>query len=380
MLRTIIFGIILIFALGANSQSLCDKYTAALPTPNNFVLVQTIINATLASATANPSTSRYFDGSFPSGSTDFLTDTSALDTLRSHLVEFFGIGLNCTDGSIGAYQGTDLTSAHAALPIGITQFNSFNQQIINILNATGVAEADLAAVLALLNSFQGDICNQPDCTGTPNTNLCDKYSIALNLVEYDLVNTVVMGVFANITAAVSPPSTLLRFFNGSTGSLNFLDPSNVAALDTLVAHLNQFFGAALGCSAANFPTYAGQTLTAAHAALPITLPDFNLFNQVVIGVMRSAGVSETDLSTVLTLLDGTQSQVCTDCAVASTSAAGASSSTAAAAASSSTSSSSTTGTKSSTSTTGAPVSSSAAKPIIIGSAVMTILTTFVYLF
>jgi len=400
MFRTIIFAIILTFALKANSQSLCDKYTAILGTPNNFLLVQTVINATLASATADPNTARYFDGTFPSGSPDFLTTPTALNTLRSHLVEFFGIGLNCTDGSTGAYQGADLASAHAALPIGITQFNSFNQQIINILNTTGVQEADLEAILALLNSFKGDICNQPDCTGTPNTNLCDKYSIALNLVEYDLVSTVISGVLANITAAVNPLSTLLRFFNGSTGSgsVNFLAPSNSGALNTLVAHLIQFFGSALGCSATNYPTYAGQTLTAAHAGLPITQADFDLFNQVVIGVLQSAGVVPNDLAAVLALLDSTQSQVCTLCvapststgagttAAAATTAAGASTAAAATtAAGASTAAAASTAAGASTaaataSSTGAQVSTSAAQPIIIGSVVMTGLAAFVHLF
>jgi len=78
----------------------------------------------------------------------------------------------------------------------------------------------------------------------------------------------------------------------------------------LVAHLIQFFGAALGCSDGTIGTYAGANMTAAHNFMIINNANFNYFNQAVLGVMRGAGVTAADLTSVLAVLETTRVSIC----------------------------------------------------------------------
>jgi len=52
-------------------------------------------------------------------------------------------------------------------------------------------------------------------------------------------------------------------------------------------------------------------LTTAHAGLGITVAQFNQFNNILLGVMTSLGVSPADVAAVSGVLNGTQSQIVT---------------------------------------------------------------------
>jgi len=241
----------------------------------------------------------------------------AATILVSHLVEFFGQALGCNDTTIPVYTGVSMTLSHNFLAINHTQFVYFNQAVLGVMKGAGVVAADLAATNTVLETTRTGVCNDASCA-----TICNRYSGALNLRNYDLVNTVVLGVFTNITTAGSP---LISFFDGST--INFPGATKVnfiaagASQTTLVAHLIQFFGAALGCSDGTIGTYAGANMTASHNFMIINNANFNYFNQAVLGVMRGAGVTAADLTSVLAVLETTRASICNqaDCVLAATS-------------------------------------------------------------
>ncbi len=108
----------------------------------------------------------YFNGTKPAGSTDFTKDTTAAGILVLHLVQFFAdkSAFNCTDGTIGAYEGrTDMAAVHQPMMIGSAESTAFNDALISILNGYGVTQADQTATRNLLNAFTSDIVYQ----GTP---------------------------------------------------------------------------------------------------------------------------------------------------------------------------------------------------------------------
>jgi len=138
--------------------------------------------------------------------------------------------------------------------------------------------------------------------------LCNKYSKALNISNNLLVTTVVTGVVPKIVEVGTPTKA---FFDGTrpAGSVNFLDPNNKQLLDALVRSLVAFFGAGLGCTDGTIGSYTGPTMDKVHLRLGISDQAFEFFNLQVINVMRKAGVVETDLATVLTLLISLQAQI-----------------------------------------------------------------------
>jgi len=160
-----------IFALVAytSAVSICDKYTPAAGT--NSDLVTTVVLAVFgAVTTADTPTVPYFDGS--TGNTNFITDTTAQTALAGHLVEFFGGALGCSDGSIDAYTGPDMKTVHATLGIDKAPFEYFNQQVVKVMQTSGVEYADVVTVATLLESFRsGDqvICTEADCLTSPYT-------------------------------------------------------------------------------------------------------------------------------------------------------------------------------------------------------------------
>jgi hypothetical protein len=112
-----------------------------------------------------PNLRPYFNGTLDSGK-DFIDNSANQASLVNRLVTFFGQAaiLNCTDGSVGAYVGNpNMKTVHQNMPIGVSQFNAFNDRLIYVLNAAGVTTADQAAVRGVLDSTKGDICNQADC-------------------------------------------------------------------------------------------------------------------------------------------------------------------------------------------------------------------------
>jgi hypothetical protein len=138
--------------------------------------------------------------------------------------------------------------------------------------------------------------------------ICNKYSRALTLTNVQLVTTVVTGAF---TQLVAPTSPLLGFFDGTYNAVNYTNPANAAATTNLANHLVQFFGAALGCTDPSYPPYTGNTdLHAVHIALPIGSFEFSAFNNIVIGVMAGAGVSQADQTATLAVLNTLQPDIC----------------------------------------------------------------------
>jgi hypothetical protein len=135
----------------------------------NTQLVTAVVDGVFAAALASP-LKAFFDGTVPTGSTDFTAtaNAGALATLKLRLVAFFGQAgaLGCTDPDFPNYDGdTDMARVHAAMPISNFVFNGFNGAVITVMANAGVAASDLTVARSLLESFRPTICNQADCNG-----------------------------------------------------------------------------------------------------------------------------------------------------------------------------------------------------------------------
>jgi len=268
-------------------------------------LVGTVVNTTLQRILASNSTIlQYFNGTQPAGSPNFVNNVTAQGILFNHLVQFFGQSgvFNCTDGTIGAYQGLPLVTIHSGLGINFIADSAFNQYLLGVLQGFGVAAGDLTIIATALDSFRGSICYATDCTS-----ICNKYSVPGIDTNFQLVSMVISGVLA---AATNPANGLLQFFNGTVppGSPNFV--ANATANAILTAHLIQFFGAALGCSDGTIGAYQGNPMAVAHANIPINNATFEGFNAAVIAVLKGMGVSAADLASVYTVLESVRVGIC----------------------------------------------------------------------
>jgi len=223
----------------------------------------------------------------PAGSTDFLTNPTALAALEAGLVQYFGGALGCSDGTITAYTGASLTSIHQPLLISLSAFNSFNAILNNVVLAYGVAAADAQAIQTLLESLQSQIVYEP-------TSFCNRYSSALSFTNLQLLTLVVNQT---VTALVSNATTL-PFFNGvmPSGSTNFL--ANTQALSSLETQLIQFFGSILGCTDGTIAPYTGDSIYMIHQNMGVSLNAFLTFNALMLGVLQADGVSSSDLTYV----------------------------------------------------------------------------------
>jgi len=274
----------------------------------NLELVAFVVNETVIAALSSDLVV-FFNGEVPEGSLNF-ADPANLESfihLFQGLVNFFGEALGCTDGSIPPYTGPSLADAHAGMPINATQFELFNSFIIDILDAAGVVDEDLATVAGILDSTRMDICN--DC---PPPSICDYYSHALGLTNLELISFVV-----NETVVAALTSDLVVFFNGEVpeGSTNFADPDNLESFLHLFEGLVNFFGAALGCTDRTIAPYTGPSLADAHAGMPINATQFEQFNGFIITILDAAGVVDEDLASVAAVLESTRSAICNDCPV-----------------------------------------------------------------
>jgi len=146
----------------SDCTSICNTYSVPCNF-NNSALVSYVVNQTVTQVLATP-LSKFFDGSI-SGKTNFLTNSAAFTSLFNHLVQFFGSALSCSDGSIGAYVGQDLKTAHSGLGITSDQFNQFNNILLGVLTAAGVSAADVAAVSGVLNSTSSNVVAGSGSTG-----------------------------------------------------------------------------------------------------------------------------------------------------------------------------------------------------------------------
>jgi len=294
----------LAFSTKLQDDTICDKYSAALKL-NNSALVSTVVNGAVAKLVAAASiTKKYFDGTKPTGSTDYTNpkNSKALTALVGSLVSYFGSALGCSDGTIPAYNGPALDKVHQPMGISVFESIAFNDAVISVLAAAGVEEGDQVAVRMLLNTLKDQIVVQ--------NSICDRYSKALKVDNKELISNVVAGVFTAVTADGAPTT---KYFNGvkPAGSMNFLNPKNKLALDGLVNGLVAFFGSALGCSDETVPPYGGGTLKAVHKIMRINENEFNFFNVQVLTVLRNAGVANSDLSVITKFLNSTKPDIVT---------------------------------------------------------------------
>jgi len=283
------------------SQTLCNKYSQALGVTNKQ-LVSSVVNGVVPRVVAaGTPTKQFFDGTRPQGSLNYLdpANGAALTALKDSLVNFFGAGLGCSDGTIPAYTGGPMDKVHQPLGISDLAFEFFNLQVIEVMRAAGVKEIDLSSVLSVLVSMR---------TAIVKPSICDKYSFALKLSNKELVTAVVTGTFKEIT---QPNTPTLKFFNGQQppGSTNFL--INTGALNALVNGLVSFFGGALGCSDGSIGPYRGGSLKSVHAGMGVTQGVFEFFNFAVIKVLRNSGVQPADLTAVLSVLNSTKADIVT---------------------------------------------------------------------
>jgi len=147
----------------ADCQTICNKYSIQ-GVLNNTALMTTIVVNTFLAAVANGVLIPFFNGSITyAGVTNYLTNATAQGILVSHLVQYFGMNLGCSDGTIGAYQGVSMPASHAILPINNAAFTTFNTALVGVLATLGVSAADQATVAAFLEGLRPSICYQPDC-------------------------------------------------------------------------------------------------------------------------------------------------------------------------------------------------------------------------
>jgi len=284
----------------AQTQSICEKYSGILNVTNNG-LVTTVVNGVVGKVTAPGAvTLKYFDGTKPAGSTNFLQDSAALKALVGSLVQFFGDALGCSDGTITPYTGPKMDKVHQSMGIASNEFNFFNDQVIAVLKGAGVTDIDQVSVRIILNGLKSAIVSQ--------NSVCDRYSTELKLSNKELVTKVVVTVFGRITSFMSP---IRKYFNGDKppGSLNFLDSKNKLALEGLVNGLVTWFGMALGCSDDSIGPYGGPPLDKVHKIMGINKPEFDYFNTEVLEVLRKSGVVTKDLVLVSTALNSTKSLI-----------------------------------------------------------------------
>jgi len=304
------------YKINVVSDTICNKYATALGVTTSDLVTLVVTNVFQRVAGPGALTREYFDGTIPTGSTNYTdpNNSGLAANLAMHLIEFFGIALGCSiDNTIPPYDGVkDMNVVHANMHIGALEFAFFNDQVIQVMRGAMVSEPDLKIVAGVLNSLKLDICTESDC----RRSICDKYSDGLNITNVALVSTVVGGVFG---IAVAPGSPLLQFFDGTTpaGSTDFT--TNTGAKDTLAASLVAFFGNALGCTDAGFPAYTGPNMKDTHLAIPIGPFEFSVFNSAVISIMAGAGVIQADLNAVAVVLESLRADICnTACNVTQT--------------------------------------------------------------
>jgi hypothetical protein len=331
-----ILVLLIVALIAVKGASICDTYSVLPQFGNASVLVGAVVDGTVGAVTnTSNGIAKYFNGGV-AGSTDFTApaNSAKLGALRSSLISFFGGALGCTDGTIAAFTGGDITIFHKKLNIDFFAYAKFNNLLLGVMLGAGVVPTDGIAVAGVLDTLRANCCIAADC-----------FSICNKLVTPGISTTLaaISGVVnASVNLAVASP-LLLPYFQGKIGTHGDFTGSK---LPLLFDHLVQYFGGALGCSDGTIATYAGQSLKDAHLGMGITLAAFEAFNAAIMGVIATAiPVGSPDYLTVYGVLNGTKSDVCTasDCFGASSSGAsssGASSSKSASASASSSGSSS----------------------------------------
>jgi len=245
-------------------------------------------------------TKKYFDGTKPPGSTNFLDEANgaALRSLVKSLVEFFGVALGCTDGTIAKYTGPSMSKVHQPMTINTKEFSFFNTEVVAVMAVAGVTPADQGTVRSLLNGLNTDIVT-----------ICNRYADALKITNLKLMTNVVTATFGRITR---PSSPILKFFNGvqPPGSIDYVN-KNKDQLPALVDGLNTFFGAALGCGDGTVGKYTGPKIKTVHEKMGIKFSEFSFFNIQLLQVLKTSGVSFNDLRAVDKVLNNTRDDIIT---------------------------------------------------------------------
>lgn len=257
---------------------------------------------------------KYFDGTQPPGSTDFVGNQQAAGQLVAGLVKWFGTNLGCSDNSIDVYgpgeEQPNMKTVHQFMDITEPEFNAFNDKLVELLKNVGGTGAGLNMdnadkVRAFLDLTAPDIC--AGCDGFKKPTLCEKWAVALDISQVELVTTVVNGVAGKLfTDPLTKP-----FFNGQVpcNSRDFV--GNLLNRAGLAKSLVAFFGSAgaLGCSAAAFPVYRGETdMELVHRNMPITPEVFQVFvdafEEVALGALQEkVPTAAADVAAVVALLN-----------------------------------------------------------------------------
>jgi hypothetical protein len=258
--------------------------------------VSTVVNGTELALLSNSTTAPFFNGARPTGSIDFSKGGAPLSGLTDGLVRFFGGALGCTDNTISKYTGAALDVIHRPMGISTLVFDTFNELLIGITAGAGVVAADNQAILSVLQSTKALIVFPPT--------ICDKYSTLLGINNFLLVSTVVNGTEVGLLGN----ATTLPFFNGATptGSTDFTKGG--PALSKLTNGLITFFGqyAVLGCTDGTIGKYTGLALDVIHQPMIISGLVFDSFNQILLKVTASAGVTAPDNAAILSVLETTR--------------------------------------------------------------------------
>lgn len=280
------------------SYSICDYYSNALGV-NNSGLMNTLITDVVVNMTLNSTTLPYFNGARPTGSTNYAAGGVPLQTLIGQLVQFFGAALGCSDTTVTAYTGPNMTTVHRFMGVTQAVFDNFNEIVVQTAAALGVTSGDQSQILTLLQSLNSQIVFP--------ASLCDKYAAILNVSGAGLVTVVV----DNTVNGLVGNATTLPYFNGQVpaGSTDYT--AGGTPLTNLKAGLVAFFAqqGVLGCTDGSNAAYTGGALNAIHSPLGVTVEAFNDFNEILTGVTAGAGVDATDNAAILALLQSLQSQI-----------------------------------------------------------------------
>jgi len=260
------------------------------------VLLTFIVDLFTAATKPGNSLKKYFDGTDPTGSTDFTAAANGaqLTSLAEGLTQFFGFALGCSDNSIPAYTSNssvpNLKAIHQFMNISSDDFNAFNAAVIALLDnfhssGVGMSTSFNTFVLTFLNTTSTDIC--AGCNNFQAISICEKWATAANTSQLQLIQGAVLSVFGNLTASNSPA---LPFFNGVTPCLSRNFITNLLNQASLAQRLTEFFGQVLGCSDPAFPAYDGTPVSGMesfHSAMPITSALFNQFVSALVAYVQT---------------------------------------------------------------------------------------------
>lgn len=282
------------------SLSPCDDLTQTvrqtIPTATSLSIITDVVVSTFTKGVGSP-LKKFFDGTQPTGSTDFTVAGPNQSRLVTGLVKFFATNLGCTDNSVVLYNAgdalPDMKTIHQNMNIDKASFDLFNAVLIGELKNYkgmnfGMSATNAGKAYQFLNATSPDIC--AGCADYNGPSLCEKWATASTVFKGDqkkMITAVVTGVFGKL---VADPMTK-ALFDGTVPckSRDFIgDKINQGGLvTTLVA----FFGqpGVLGCTQSDFPQFRGNSdMDAVHREMPINKAMFDLFINSLVTVVKGA--------------------------------------------------------------------------------------------